>query len=200
MWNERYGEKEYAYGEEPNVFYKQEIDRIAQVGKALFVAEGEGRNAVYAAEKGWEVIAFDTSEQGGEKAQRLAASRQVKIDYRVGTFEETIEENERFDLIVFIYAHLPEKERGILFQKCLKQLNSEGKIILEAFSKGHLKYREINPSVGGPGVSDLLLSVDELKKAFRILSILKVEEHVIDLKEGKYHNGQGKVIRVVGKK
>ena len=60
FWNERYGAPEYAYGTEPNVFFKQELDGL-KPGRLLLPAEGEGRNGVYAAEKGWSVSAYDWS-------------------------------------------------------------------------------------------------------------------------------------------
>ena len=70
FWNKRYKQKEYAYGEQPNRFFKEQIQNLSP-GKALFPAEGEGRNAVYAAQLGWEVEAFDISEEGKNKANNF---------------------------------------------------------------------------------------------------------------------------------
>ncbi len=82
FWNVRYSEEIYAYGTAPNVFFSSELKKLPP-GKALFPAEGEGRNAVYAATCGWNVIAFDQSEAGKEKALQLAAKKGVEIDYAV---------------------------------------------------------------------------------------------------------------------
>ena len=70
FWNERYRQNEFAYGEEPNEFLKEQLAKL-QPGSILFPAEGEGRNAVYAAQSGWQVSAFDISEEGKKKAERL---------------------------------------------------------------------------------------------------------------------------------
>jgi hypothetical protein len=82
FWNQRYSEKEYSYGIEPNQFFKEQITPF-KVGTILLPAEGEGRNAVYAAKLGWEVVAFDISEEGKKKALQLATLNNVSIDYHI---------------------------------------------------------------------------------------------------------------------
>ena len=82
-WEDRFQKEEYAYGIEPNKFLAQQLNHF-KPGKILFGAEGEGRNAVYAAKEGWNVSAFDISTEGKNKALKLAKSNQVHIDYRVG--------------------------------------------------------------------------------------------------------------------
>src|SRR5688572_28635163 len=82
-WNDRYSKDEYAYGERPNNFLKEQLEKI-KVGSILFPAEGEGRNAVFAATLGWNVSAFDISAEGKNKALRLAETHKVTIDYQVG--------------------------------------------------------------------------------------------------------------------
>ena len=74
FWNENYGNKEYIYGTKPNVFFKEQLDKL-KPGKILLPAEGEGRNAVYAASKGWSVTAFDISEIVHKKALQLAKEK-----------------------------------------------------------------------------------------------------------------------------
>ncbi len=87
FWNSRYSATGYTYGTEPNRFYAEQLETI-RPGKILFPAEGEGRNAVYAAEKGFEVVAFDGSNEARKKALQLASERNVTIDYHVSTFDE----------------------------------------------------------------------------------------------------------------
>ena len=77
FWEIRYAEKQYAYGENPNVYFKEQLDKL-KPGKILLPAEGEGRNAVYAAKQGWEVMAFDLSSEGKNKAEKLAAKKRRK--------------------------------------------------------------------------------------------------------------------------
>ena len=86
FWNDRYANKEYAYGVKPNEFFKAELNLVPK-GKLLFAAEGEGRNAVYAAQQGFEVYAIDNSIEAKNKAEKLAANNNVKIDYLVSELE-----------------------------------------------------------------------------------------------------------------
>ena len=78
-WNQNFSHPDYVYGKAPNVFLKQELDKLAPQ-TILFAAEGEGRNAVYAAQRGWKVSAFDISTAGRQKALRLAAENGVALD------------------------------------------------------------------------------------------------------------------------
>ena len=82
FWNERYVSKEYVYGKEPNTFFKDFINQKLRVpGKLLLPAEGEGRNAVFAALNGYQVTAFDFSTDAKNKAQLLASEQNVSIEY-----------------------------------------------------------------------------------------------------------------------
>ena len=87
FWNSRYQADDYVYGKTPNAFFRSQLDRLT-AGNILLPAEGEGRNAVYAATQGWQVTAFDMSREGKRKADALAAERGVPLHYRVGTLDE----------------------------------------------------------------------------------------------------------------
>ncbi len=104
FWNKRYAEPDYAYGKEPNEHFKHVIDGL-KPGKILLPGEGEGRNAVYAAIKGWKITAIDLSNEGRNKALKLAAENNVDIEYTVSTFDEyNFTENE-YDAIALIFVH-----------------------------------------------------------------------------------------------
>jgi 2-polyprenyl-3-methyl-5-hydroxy-6-metoxy-1,4-benzoquinol methylase len=105
-WNERYSQEEFAYGEEPNNYLKEQLVKLP-VGSILFPAEGEGRNAVFAAKLGWKVSAFDISQEGKNKAIKLAEKNHVSLDYQVGELEKLNFEGEQFDAISLSYAHFP---------------------------------------------------------------------------------------------
>src|SRR4029078_7791808 len=102
-WNNRYSNDEYAYGEAPNNFLKEQLEKL-DAGTILFPAEGEGRNAVFAATLGWTVSAFDISAEGRNKALRLAQMNNVTIDYQVSELEALNFTIEQFDAIALIYA------------------------------------------------------------------------------------------------
>lgn len=199
FWNQRYGAKEYAYGVEPNLFLKEELERI-KPGKALFPAEGEGRNAVFAAKLGWEVFAFDISESGKLKAEKLAGLEGVSLDYQVGTLEEMNYEKESFDLIVLIFAHFPKPIRSLIHAGLLELLKPGGLVILEGFSKAHLAFSTANPKAGGPKEISMLFSREELMEDFASLQEISLDEIEVFLSEGEFHQGQSSVIRMIGQK
>jgi len=198
-WDDRYSNDEFAYGEAPNNYLKEQLTGLP-VGKILFPAEGEGRNAVHAAKMGWAVSAFDISNEGKAKAARLAEKNKVAIDYRVGELEGLDFEIEQFDAIALIYAHFPADIKSHYHRTLDKYLKEGGTIILEAFSKNHLDYVTANEKVGGPKDIESLFSVAEIKADFPNYEIIVLEEKEIELNEGLFHNGTGSVIRFIGRK
>ena len=198
-WNDRYSNEEFAYGEEPNNYFKEQIEKL-NAGTILFPAEGEGRNAVYAAKLGWTVAAFDISEEGKNKALKLAASNNVSIDYQVGELETLNYKPEQFNVIALIYAHFPAEIKSAIHKTLDKYLRQNGIIIFEAFSKKHLEYLALNEKVGGPKDIESLFSIEEIQADFSNYEIIELIEKEIELNEGLFHNGKGSVIRFVGKK
>lgn len=194
FWNQRYGATEYAYGTEPNVFFKSQLDSL-QAGKLLMPAEGEGRNAVYAATLGWETTAFDSSISGREKAMKLASEKGVNITYRIEDAREVSFPEASFDAIGLIYVHLPPDFRQLLHQRILSWLKPGGHIILEGFGKDQLQFQS-----GGPRDINMLFSKAMLEEDFAALKNLHIEEASIDLEEGLYHVGKAAVVRLVGEK
>lgn len=198
-WDTRYKEQEFAYGKEPNLFFKEWILKFAP-GALLMPADGEGRNGVFAARNGWKVTSVDLSIEGQEKALQLAAENQVDLAYMVGDLEQFRFESASFDAIGLIYAHFSAEKKSPLHRKLNDWLRPGGVIILEAFSKKHLDLVTQDPKVGGPRDMDMLYSKEEIMADFKNYEILLLEEDEIVLKEGKYHNGRGSVIRFAGRK
>ncbi|MEO5599453.1 MAG: class I SAM-dependent methyltransferase [Cyclobacteriaceae bacterium] len=198
-WNDRYSKEEFAYGEQPNNYLKKQLDKL-NVGTILFPAEGEGRNAVYAAKLGWTVSAFDISIEGQKKAFQLAEANNVKIDYQVGELQTLNYETDQFDAIGLIYAHFPADIKSLYHKTFDKYLRKGGVIIFESFSKNHLEYVTKNEKVGGPKDIASLFSIDEIKSDFPNYEFEELVEMEIELNEGLFHNGQGSVIRFVGRK
>jgi len=199
FWNERYRAADFAYGEAPNVFFRQHLDSLAP-GSLLLPADGEGRNGVYAASRGWAVFSSDLSREGMMKAEKLARRAGVSLDYRVGDFGTLEYPSGYFDTAGLIYAHFSPDKKAAYHQKVDKLLKPGGMVILEAFSKNHLKFNQRNPSVGGPGKEEALLSVAEIREYFPGYAILQLEETEIELQEGAFHRGRASVIRFVGRK
>jgi ubiquinone/menaquinone biosynthesis C-methylase UbiE len=198
-WNDRYSKDEFAYGEQPNNYLKEQLKKL-NVGTILFPAEGEGRNAVFAAKLGWSVSAFDISVEGKNKAFRLAETNKVTIDYQVGELQTLNFITEQFDAIALIYAHFPAEIKSCYHKILDRYLRKGGIVIFEAFSKRHIDYISKNGKVGGPKDIGMLFSIDEIKSDFDNYAIVELEEKEIELKEGLFHNGEGSVIRFVGQK
>ena len=198
-WDERFSGDEFAYGEAPNSYMKEQLEKL-NPGSILFAAEGEGRNAVFAAKLGWIVSAFDISVEGRKKALKLAENNQVTIDYQIGELEKLNYSGEQFDVIALIYAHFPADIKSLYHTTLSKYLRKAGYIIFEAFSKKHIDYIAKNERVGGPKDVDMLFSLEELKSDFADYEIILLEEKEVELKEGAFHDGTGSVIRFVGRK
>lgn len=198
-WNDRYSTDEFAYGEQPNNYLKEQLMQL-EPGTILFPAEGEGRNAVFAAKLGWKVSAFDISVEGKNKALQFAENNNVSIDYQVGELQELDYKAEQFDAIALIYAHFPSAIKSTYHKTLSNYLRKGGLLIFEAFSKKHLDYLAKNEKVGGPKEIDMLFSIEEIRADFENYEILVLEEKEIELNEGLFHNGQGSVIRFVGRR
>ena len=199
MWDNRYSSDEYAYGIAPNIFLKDVIEEYNLKGKMLLPAEGEGRNAVYAAKNGLEVTAFDISLEGKKKALKLAARENVDIKYEVGDLFDLGVINEKYESAALIFAHFPLPILSKYHKKIADLIIQNGMIILEGFSKNNLKLREGKPNIG-PNKSEMLFSKESIQKDFPDFEIILLEETQVNLKEGNFHNGIGSVIRFIGRK
>jgi len=198
-WNDRYSNEEFAYGERPNNYLKEQLEKL-HAGNILFPAEGEGRNAVFAARLGWTVSAFDISTEGKKKALQLAETNNVKINYQVGELQALNYTPEQFDAIALIYAHFPAGIKSVIHHTLDTYLRTGGLVIFEAFSKRHLDYIARDERVGGPKDIAMLFSMEEIRSDFANYEILELVEKEIELSEGLFHNGTGSVIRFVGRK
>ena len=199
FWNKRYTKKEWAYGMNPSVFLKEKLP-LFKTGKILFPAEGEGRNAVYAASLGWEVAAFDFSEEAKHKALELAKENNLNLTYKVASFLEEDYTKESFDVICNVFVHFSSNLKEEMHKRLDGYLKKEGLFIMEVFSKEHLKLSEKNPSVGGPPDAERMYSIDEIKRLFTNYDILDLREEEVYLNEGLYHVGHSSVIRFIGRK
>lgn len=195
FWNERYSQVAFAYGEVPNEYLKETLPSLSP-GKILFVAEGEGRNAVYAATLGWAVTAFDQSEAGRDKAKVLAQKHDVTIDYLVADMATVLFAENSFDALVLIYAHFPEDKRRAWHQKLASFIKPGGRLILEGFAKQHVKNQHTNAKAGGPKEVGMLYDLEELRNDFPHFDIQEASELNTVLQEGGYHQGTASVIRL----
>lgn len=194
QWNERYRAEEYAYGKEPTGFFREFIDSN-KPGNILLPADGEGRNAVYAARKGWDVTAFDFSEEGKKKAMKLASEAGITIRYEITDLMEFFYPKESFDAVGLFFVHMSSPMRETVHQSLVSCLKPGGYLVLEAFNK-----RQIKNATGGPNDISLLFSIDELRSDFGELDIKILEELIQHYETGLLHRGESETIRLLGRK
>lgn len=196
FWDKRYSDSEYAYGKEPNWFFKHEIDHLTP-GSLFLPGEGEGRNAVYAASKGWDVHALDISKEGMKKAHALAKENNTSIRYNLGSVETAAVPNESFDAAALIFVHLPPELFNVAIKKIAEGLKPGGKLILELYSK-----KQLGRGSGGPKSIDMLFDLDLLSSKLIKLGfhLPDIREEEVLLNEGAFHSGKAMVIRGVGQK
>lgn len=200
FWNIRYGQTEYAYGLQANEYLKTVLSGMPQKGKVLFAAEGEGRNAVFAAGLGFEVTAIDYSEAGKAKALQLAHQTQVAIDYQIADLNEIDLKEENFDILVLIFAHFPPLIRHGIHLKLQKALKKGGWVIIEGFSKNHLDVSKNNKYASGPRDIALLYTEKIIEDDFSGFQTIELSEEIVELDEGEFHQGKSSVIRYLGRK
>lgn len=193
MWNERYSGDEFAYGTEPNTFLVENAKLIA--GPVLSLAEGEGRNAVFLASLGLDVLGVDGSEVGLAKAQRLAASKGVQIKTEVADLATYEPPANYYGSVVSISAHLPRDVRRRLYQSVEQCLKPGGIILLEAYSKSQL-----TRNTGGPKDPDMLMTAEDIEKEFLNCDVLLCHEIEREVVEGEFHTGLASVVQFIGKK
>jgi len=194
MWDKRYDTDEYVYGKEPNTFLVENVERLKK-GRVLCVAEGEGRNAVFLARKGFDVTAVDSSSVGLKKAERLAEENGVRIRTIVSDMVHYEIRPHSWDSIVSIYAHVPRDIRVMLHRGIVSGLRKDGIFLLEAYTPEQLKY-----GTGGPPDITKLLELDALRKELTGLDILLGQEIVREVVEGRLHTGMGAVVQYIGRK
>ncbi len=194
FWDQRYSEPGLAYGPDPNLFIKSFLDKH-ESGRILFPAEGQGRNAIYAAIKGWKVDAFDYSEIARQKALQESKRAGVQINYWVEELQTFSSDSSIYDAIALCYVHITQEERKLFYESLIDALKPGGLLVMEAFTRTQLAYRS-----GGPQTEDLLYSDEIVEEDFRSLEAVFIQELKTKLNEGKYHVGEAHVVRYVGRK
>ena len=194
FWDEKYSSIEFVYGTEPNTFFKDELDKL-KTGNILLLGEGEGRNAVYAAVKGWNVDAVDFSIIAKEKALKLAEENSVNINYEISDLSEYKLKSNYYDAAVIIFLHLNPMIRSNVHSKVVDSLKPGGTLILEVYEK-----EQLGKSSGGPQNIEMLYSKEELKEDFKLMGINLLERKRIHLNESHHHKGEAVVLRLIAVK
>uniref|UniRef100_A0A7R9ZHN6 Methyltransferase domain-containing protein n=1 Tax=Craspedostauros australis TaxID=1486917 RepID=A0A7R9ZHN6_9STRA len=203
FWDERYGKEavgdDFAYGKQPNDFLAQTVESMKLTGagkRCLLLADGEGRNGVFMAKQGYQVVSVDFSKVGMDKAQRLAKDECVTIETIVADLAQYDLGTQKWDCIVGISCHLPAPIRTKVLEAIPASLKPGGRFILECYTPKQLEFK-----TGGPPGPEMMYSSDILSKAFgSALVTEKNEEIVREVVEGTYHTGKAAVVQFIGKK
>lgn len=195
-WNTRFATDEYVFGEAPNAFLVAVKPFLPAGGKALAVADGEGRNGVWLAEQGFDVLTFDAAPTAVEKARRLAAKRGVALGTLLLDIEDVDWSADRFDVVAAIFIQFaPPPMRDRIFAGLRAALAPGGVLVLEGYRPKQLDY-----GTGGPPQVENLYTRELLTTAFAALEILHLAERDVVLDEGSGHRGMSAVIDLVARK
>lgn len=194
MWDERYGGEGYFYGTQANDFLARHYTEIP-AGEVLCLAEGEGRNAVFLAEQGYQVTAVDASMVGLSKAAKLAAQRGVAINTVHADLADFDLGKARWSGIVAIFCHLPPALRQLVHAQLAEALAPGGVLLLEAYTPQQLTF-----NTGGPPSAELMMNREILRAEIPGISFRHLQEVERDVIEGVGHTGRASVVQAIAVK
>ena len=191
MWDEEFLKEEFVYGVEPNDFLVERHDAIPK-GRVLLLAEGEGRNAIFLAQRGYDVTAVDISQVGLTKAKRRAEEVGVELATVCADLEDYDLGEGRWDGIVSISCHLPPALRRAVHGKVERALVPGGVFLLEAYTP-----KQLARGTGGPPSSDMMMTSAILKDELPLLSFPHLRELERSVIEGVNHTGHADVVQAI---
>jgi SAM-dependent methyltransferase len=195
-WETRFSAAEYIFGTAPNAFLAAQKQRLPKAGRALAVADGEGRNGVWLAEQGLDVRSIDFSPTAQSKARALAQARNVVITTELADVTTWRWPAAEFDLVALIFTQFVNPtERSAMFDGIRKTLKPAGLLLIQGYTPRQLQF-----GTGGPKQIENLYTRELLEREFGRFSELWIEERECQLTEGCAHAGTSAVIDLVGKK
>jgi SAM-dependent methyltransferase len=195
-WQQRYSAPGYLFGTAPNAFLRSQAHLLPKRGTALAIADGEGRNGVFLAEQGLDVLSIDFSPLAQEKAKKLAAERGVRLrveqaDVTAWTWPEAA-----YDVIAGIFFQFATPlERERIFAGIKRALKPGGLLLLEGYTPKQLEYK-----TGGPSKLENLWTRELMETSFADLASVDIREYDAELTEGEHHVGLSALIDLVGRK
>jgi SAM-dependent methyltransferase len=195
-WEGRYGVPEYIFGKEPNYFLASCKPLLPRSGKALAVADGEGRNGVWLAEQGLDVLSVDFSPAAQEKARALAKERGVRITFERANVHDWAYPEAEFDVVVEIFTQFSSPtERARKWAGMRKALKPGGLLIIQGYTPKQLEY-----GTGGPKQLENLYTRAMLEEAFSGFHDMAFVEEEVEIQEGTSHGGMSAVINFTARK
>lgn len=196
FWDEAYAENDYIFGTEPNLFLTRCADLLESGKHALALADGEGRNGVWLAQRGLKVHSIDFSANALQKARQLARLQGVAISFEEADLLTWNWPTEHYDLVAAIFIQFaPPAQREQIFRHIKAALKPGGLLLMEGYTPKQLDYK-----TGGPSNPDNLYTETLLRDAFGDWEILELREYEAFLTEGTKHYGQSALIDLVARK
>ncbi len=196
IWDERYAGEDYHFGTEPNAFLASQHHLLKPGMRCLAVADGEGRNGVWLAQQGLQVLAVDSSPVALAKARKLAQQRDMDVRFEQADLMQWDWGESRFDAVVAIFIQFaPPGLREQMFEHMKRCLKPGGLLLLEGYTRRQHQYR-----TGGPSQVENLYTEALLRKEFADMDILHLREHDSVINEGSGHSGMSALIDLVARK
>lgn len=195
-WQQRFSGEDYRFGTAPNAFLKAHAHLLNKGQTALAIADGEGRNGVFLAEQGLDVLSVDFSPNAQAKARKLAAARGVSMRVEQVDLINWTWPAETFDVVAAIFFQFAAPaNRDKIFAGIKKTLKPGGLLLLEGYGPKQLDYK-----TGGPPHLDHLYTGALLKEAFGDFASVDVREYDAEIYEGSGHGGMSALVDLVGRK
>jgi len=195
-WEARYGAPEYAFGKSPNYFLRSCKGLLPPSGRALAVADGEGRNGVWLAVQGLDVVSIDFSPTAQRKARALAAEQQVKVTFALVDVHSWDYPEAAFDVVVEIFTQFSSPaQRALKWAGMRRTLKSGGLLIIQGYTPKQLEY-----GTGGPKQIENLYTREMLESTFGDFRELSILEEEREMQEGTSHDGMSAVINLTARK
>jgi SAM-dependent methyltransferase len=195
LWDQRYSEHPDAFGAAPNEFLVEHLHRIPRDhGPVLCIGDGQGRNGVYLAEHGFDVISVDISPVAVAQAERRAAQRNLPL---VGVAADLTTYRPPIGLaaVVSIFCHLPPSVRWECYPRLVDALSPSGVWIMESYTPD-----QIGRGTGGPSDARFMLTADAIRAEVMGLATVHLFELERSVVEGAFHTGMASVVQFVGRK
>ena len=194
-WDERYSIDEYLFGREPAQALLRNEEHLVSGGTTLVIADGEGRNSVYLAKKGFQVTATDNSIVANRKAKSLAVIENVQVDYRLEDFFDINWSEKNYDNVIGIcFQFVPHHLIDNVLMDLRSATKKGGTLLIHGYTPTQLKY-----GTGGPKDKSLMYTKDTFTNLFHESEIFKIEEYEAIINEGVGHSGLSAMIDFIAK-
>jgi len=197
FWNERFNKVEFIFGTEPNQYLLEKASQYLKPNqRVLSIADGEGRNGVWLAKQGMQVVAFDASDVALAKAKQFAKENQVELEYIFSDVDSFAWHTNAYDAVIGIFIQFADPAmRERIFQKTYEALKPGGIFILQGYIPKQLEYK-----TGGPSLIEHLYTEELIRGLAQDFHILELQSYERELSEGPRHSGMSALLGLLAQK